>query len=206
MDNSKELLFAAAKKLFSKRGYEGVSVRQIADEAGVNFGLIRYHYGDKLGLYRACIERYGQDRLSSANRFLTLPKSKQEFVLQLRYSIENIVLSQINDIDLTKMTLHEIEESGQRADDILGKTLVQMAKRFIEFFTEAKKAGYLKANTDPLLLTYFIQGSINHFVRTDSVRSKHFKFSILDDKKRKQFVDHLHQLVLYGTLNPEEET
>ncbi|GIL18260.1 MAG: hypothetical protein BroJett040_20110 [Oligoflexia bacterium] len=176
-------------------------MREIAQDAEVNFGLIRYHYGDKLGLYRACIEKYGQMRFESAKRFLTPAISKDDFTTKLKYAIEDIILNQITDVDLTRMVLHEIEESGARADDILGSTLVQMAKRFVEFFTEAKKAGYLRKDLDPLLLTYFIQGSINHFVRTDGIRSRHFKFSVKDEKNRHQLVEHLYQLVLNGCLN-----
>lgn len=37
---------------FTRLGYEGASVRDIANEAGVNIGLIRYHFGHKADLYR----------------------------------------------------------------------------------------------------------------------------------------------------------
>lgn len=46
----KEQLLKTALRLFAGRGFAGVGVRQIADEAGVSIGLIRMHFGSKGGL------------------------------------------------------------------------------------------------------------------------------------------------------------
>lgn len=42
----------AAVQHFTRCGYEGAAVRDIANAAGVNIGLIRYHFGHKADLYR----------------------------------------------------------------------------------------------------------------------------------------------------------
>jgi AcrR family transcriptional regulator len=47
---------AAARRLFAERGYAGVSVRDIAAEAGVNHGLIHRHFGAKEGVLRAVLQ------------------------------------------------------------------------------------------------------------------------------------------------------
>jgi AcrR family transcriptional regulator len=49
--NRKENILKAAEQLFASRGYHGVSIRDIANEAGVQFALIGYYYGNKLDLY-----------------------------------------------------------------------------------------------------------------------------------------------------------
>ncbi len=51
-DATKAQIMRAAIALFTARGYEGAAVREIAAEAGVNIGLIRYHFGHKADLYR----------------------------------------------------------------------------------------------------------------------------------------------------------
>ncbi len=51
-DDTKAQIMRAAILLFTSRGYEGASVREIAAAAGVNIGLIRYHFGHKADLYR----------------------------------------------------------------------------------------------------------------------------------------------------------
>ena len=50
-DRSALALLEAAREAFAARGYAGASVRDIAGAAGVNPGLVRYHFGSKEGLY-----------------------------------------------------------------------------------------------------------------------------------------------------------
>ena len=38
--------------MFAARGFDGVSVDDIARDAGVNKAMIYYHFADKLALYR----------------------------------------------------------------------------------------------------------------------------------------------------------
>lgn len=51
-DDTKAQIMRAAVQQFTRLGYEGAAVRDIANAAGVNIGLIRYHFGHKADLYR----------------------------------------------------------------------------------------------------------------------------------------------------------
>jgi len=53
--SARESLLAAAQKLFSAKGYEAVSTRELAEEAGVNLAAIQYHFGSKAELFVATI-------------------------------------------------------------------------------------------------------------------------------------------------------
>ncbi|MEM1183457.1 MAG: TetR/AcrR family transcriptional regulator [Planctomycetota bacterium] len=53
----KSKLLASALELFTEHGRENVSVRDIAEHAGVSHGSIRYHYGTKDQLYVAALMR-----------------------------------------------------------------------------------------------------------------------------------------------------
>jgi AcrR family transcriptional regulator len=44
-----------AKKRFARDGYSGTTVRDIADEAGVNVALISRYFTSKEGLFEACL-------------------------------------------------------------------------------------------------------------------------------------------------------
>jgi len=56
---ARELLLLAAAELFSKRGYEGVSIRDIAGAAGVRHGGVNYHFKGKRDLYLEVMQRFG---------------------------------------------------------------------------------------------------------------------------------------------------
>lgn len=46
-------ILLAAEKLFSQHGYHGVTIREIAEEAGVPLALVGYYYGPKHELFHA---------------------------------------------------------------------------------------------------------------------------------------------------------
>ncbi|OLB65004.1 MAG: hypothetical protein AUI10_08695 [Actinobacteria bacterium 13_2_20CM_2_72_6] len=52
----------AALRLFTERGNDGTTIRDIAKEAGVSLGLVRHHFGSKEALREAC-DRYAVDRM-----------------------------------------------------------------------------------------------------------------------------------------------
>lgn len=47
----KDQILQAAKLLFSKKGYDGTTVRQICDEADVSLALVSYHFGGKENVF-----------------------------------------------------------------------------------------------------------------------------------------------------------
>lgn len=54
---AKERILDAAEQLFAQRGFYGVSLRDITQEAGVDVALVSYHFGGKRELFTAVFER-----------------------------------------------------------------------------------------------------------------------------------------------------
>lgn len=50
----------AAEQLFARRGFHGVSIRDITSAAGVDVALVHYHFGSKMDLYAEVIARRSQ--------------------------------------------------------------------------------------------------------------------------------------------------
>lgn len=55
-ESTTDALIRAGRQLFTRRGYDGASVRAITDAAGANLGAITYHFGSKRALYGAVVE------------------------------------------------------------------------------------------------------------------------------------------------------
>ena len=55
-EETRRAIFAAAAEPFSRRGFDGVVVDDIARAARVNKAMIYYHFDDKLGLYREIVQ------------------------------------------------------------------------------------------------------------------------------------------------------
>lgn len=50
-------LIQAGTQEFVRHGFQGASISQIVEAAGCNVRMIYHYFGNKLGLYRACIDR-----------------------------------------------------------------------------------------------------------------------------------------------------
>lgn len=48
---SRERILAVAEEVFLVSGFDGVSVRELTEAAGVNIALVNYHFGSKRNLY-----------------------------------------------------------------------------------------------------------------------------------------------------------
>jgi len=79
LSRGKEQLLEAAIELFGRDGYEGTSVRALADRAGVSFALIRVAFGSKEGL-RDAAERMVFDEMFGLSTFTGFVSSPNDVV------------------------------------------------------------------------------------------------------------------------------
>jgi len=79
-------LLDAATRLFAGRGYQSVSIREIALAAGVNSALVNYHFGSKQALFEEIIRIYTADHV--ADRMARLAREKRRLG---RLNLEDIL-------------------------------------------------------------------------------------------------------------------
>ena len=56
MGDKREHILTVAEELFGEKGFDGTSVRDIAQRAGVNLAMISYYFGSKEKLLESLIE------------------------------------------------------------------------------------------------------------------------------------------------------
>lgn len=71
--DTREAILDAAEDLFSKHGFYGVTIREVAREAGVDTALIHYYFTAKRGLFDAVFLRraevWNNERVAAINRY-----------------------------------------------------------------------------------------------------------------------------------------
>lgn len=73
---SREKLILSAERLFAERGFDGASVRDIANDAGVNSALVGYYFRGKEGLLAEVYTRHCQPLRRERERLLEQFRSK----------------------------------------------------------------------------------------------------------------------------------
>jgi AcrR family transcriptional regulator len=86
MQARRQLIIGAARKLFASQPYDQVTTSEIAKNAGVAYGLIAHHFGNKRGLYLAVMNEIA---VEIAAVQLTPPPEDASLVDQLRHALRN---------------------------------------------------------------------------------------------------------------------
>jgi len=98
--SKKERIIEAAECQFAQRGFDGVSIRDITKEAGVDVALIKYHFGSKQGLFEELLRRRAEalnlERLDALDAVLARhdPAPVEEIVDAFTHTLLNKVVSE----------------------------------------------------------------------------------------------------------------
>jgi len=70
---TRDAILNAAENLFSKHGFYGVTIREVAREAGVDTALVHYYFGAKKALFDAVFTRraevWNSERVAAVDRY-----------------------------------------------------------------------------------------------------------------------------------------
>jgi len=202
LSDTTHLLIQAAKRVFAERGYDGATVKEIAEAAGVNVSLVSYHFGGKEGLYRTCLEKFGRGRVESAERVLQAPTSAEEFRVRLAMFLDEFIEHHLSEPEIASILHRDCTAMDDTIiQDIFAKHFMKMFEKLIGFFADAKKAGILRSDVDPLITTGILFGGFVHILRTEPLGRKHFGVSIADKDFRKRMIDHALKNLTEGVLH-----
>jgi AcrR family transcriptional regulator len=182
--DSKQALILAAKKVFAEKGFEGATVKDLADEAGVNVSLISYHFGGKDGIYRACLLQFAEARLDAIERILKPATSESELRVRLRLFADEFVDVHVREPDLCKIIHRDVERMTAIGEEVFRNSFFKVFMTFVDFLKHAEKAKLTKKMKDPQLLASLIFGSLIHFLSTETHRVLLGLPSIKDPKYR----------------------
>jgi len=93
--NTKEIILFKALKLFADKGYDGVTIRDIANEVGVMQSSLYKHYASKQEIFDTLIEKM-QKHFADASLTFQLPKGEIEETARNYATYGNNVLKKIS--------------------------------------------------------------------------------------------------------------
>jgi TetR/AcrR family transcriptional regulator, upper aerobic nicotinate degradation pathway regulator len=199
-EDTGERLVAAAKKIFAEKGYAGATVKEIADEAGVNVSLISYHFKGKEGLLRACVEKFGRERLQDSETILTAPENRDDFKVKLKLWMGQFLRCHVEDKNVCTILHRENIMENKYLYELFQGTFVKTFEAMVKFIEAAKKKGILRKDVDASTAAHLIFGFMVHMGRNQEGMKKTQGVSIADDKFRTQVAEQTINILLHGVL------
>jgi AcrR family transcriptional regulator len=193
---ARQTLIDAAKKLFARKGLSATTIRDIALEANLNSSLISYYFNGKTGLYKACLEEIGSERLKVANEILRTPASNAEFRLRLKMFIENLFALYLEDRDSGLIIVREYDRVDSPAEEIFRSTFLKVFDRIHQFFSDAQKRGLLDANKDAFIQAKLFFGCVSSQMRLDHINEKIYHRTLKDPVEKERVIQHTLDLFL----------
>jgi AcrR family transcriptional regulator len=144
-------LLEAARQLFLARGFAAVSIREIAAAAGATPAMIRYYFGDKLGLYRAML-----DEAIAPFRAALLEMREQAAVAEADIAaLMRMYMRLLADNPwVPALIVQEVlAEGGRFRAQFIEHFAGRMAPLLMEVLQREQAAGRLRSDVDPRLAT-----------------------------------------------------
>lgn len=158
----------AAEKLFADKGFEGTSVRDIAEGAGVNLAMISYYFGSKEKLMEAMFDH----RASSS--ILQLREMVQDKNLSPLQKVEKLIDRYIDKL-LSQQCFHRIMVREQMVNNksLIAEHIQDIKKRnqalIKELIAQGQRSGEFRKNIDISLLMITLVGTISQMVTTQHI-------------------------------------
>lgn len=199
-DKTRAQILAQATKSFAEHGYEGASLREICNSANANVSAVKYHFGDKEGLYRTCLSEYTESRLSAITNILTTPSTEEELKLRLKLFAEDFLNESFNNFDMTRMLYREIENMTPVMEGIFEGTILKIYKKLASVLEDAQNKKIISKKINIETTTSLFFHFLSQSVRTHHIAKKFFKKNIKSPEIQKEQIDNLLTILFHGIL------
>jgi AcrR family transcriptional regulator len=198
LDNTRELILAQATKSFADHGYEGASLREICNAVNANVSAVKYHFGDKEGLYRTCLSEYAESRFSVIANILTPANSEEELKLKLKLFAEDFLSASFNNFDMSRMLFREIENMNPILEGIFEGTFLKIYKQLAYILDDAQNKKIISKNISVDTATSIFFHYLSQSFRTHHIAKKFFKKNIKNQESQVEHIDNLLTILFHG--------
>jgi TetR/AcrR family transcriptional regulator len=145
----RDALLETARRLFLARGFASVTIRQIAAAAGSSPATIHYHFGDKLGLYRAMLEG-AIEPVAEALQRLGDPARAQHVDVAEVIRLYTAMLA-ANPWVPALIVQEVLAEGGRFREQFVEHFAGRLAPLFVAIFAREQAQGTIRPDLDPRL-------------------------------------------------------
>jgi len=200
MSDKKSHIINVAIELFSKNGFEGTSMRDLASAAGVNIAMINYYFGSKEKLFEAIVEGRSE---KARKEFEELAQDTSLTAIQ---KMDRVIVLQVNKV-LEKRHFHKVLQNEvmlnkrPELNTAIGNIFKKNGLILRTILEEGIENGEFNEQVDLGLIVSTIMGTINHVFLSRTICNLIFEQDdagtdpFENPKNKKRVIDHLKALI-----------
>jgi len=190
-------ILLAGVRLFAEQGFDGVSMRGVAEAAGVSKANIYHHFSSKEALYLAILQSSASETAELVENLAdgtgSFDERLKEFSKAYQHHLFDRRLS--SRLLLREALLGDEQKSKKIADQVVGHVF----RRMISILRTGQEAGVLRKDLDPTLCAFLLFGGNVFFFQAQNIL-KHFPEAGFA-REANYFSDGMVDLLLNGMLN-----
>jgi TetR/AcrR family fatty acid metabolism transcriptional regulator len=159
-EEKRRQILDAAVRAFARRGYHACRVSDIAEEAGVAYGLVYHYFESKEAVLEAIFRDTWGMMLEAIRAVEDTEESSRE---QLRKTAAIVLRTWRNDPDLVRVLVREVTRSGEQlareVDEIAHA--FQALQRIVE---RGQDQGVFRKDLNPRLAAYIVYGALEEIL------------------------------------------
>ena len=190
--DKKKHILESAEKLFAAKGFEASTVRDIADEAGVNLAMISYYFGSKEKMMESLFQERMINTKLKVQQLLSnehiSPFGKVEIMLDdyIKKVIENQSFYKI-------LLCEQVMKKNPEIIRMLRELKMEYAAMFTELVKDGQKKKVFKKNIDVVLALNTMTGTVTQIIIN---KEYYIEFNNLTGLTEEELKNYLHSKLI----------
>jgi TetR/AcrR family transcriptional regulator, fatty acid metabolism regulator protein len=155
----RRLILRAAIKVFAEKGYYSCRVSDVANEAGVAYGLVYHYFSSKEELLETIFRRTWSNMLDAVREVEEGGESAEKQLAQ----VARIVLrAWLIDPDLVRVLVREVARSPHLQDEV--DEIANAFAALERIIASGQERGELRSDVDPRLAGWIVYGALEEIL------------------------------------------
>lgn len=186
-------LISAAIPLFAAKGLNGVTVREVANAAGVNLSMISYYFGGKEGLYAAVLT----DQFSVLRKVEEIDRMEVETLQKFEMYVRAIVARYRRYPYLLRFYTSELTNPTPCFETIVKPAIRRVLETLIATFRAGFKDEKFREGLHPVDSVLSLAGMINFYFLIEPVTEELIDHS---QERDEELIRHIMDIFCKGVL------
>ena len=149
----------AARDLFAEKGFEGTSVQDVVDRAGVTKGAMYHHFGSKEDLL---FEIYARVLRMQLERLQAVAQGDAPVAERLSTAAADVVATTTENLSSMVIFFRSLHQLGPEKQRDVRAQRRRYHEAFRAIVVEGQEGGVFRAELDPDLVVDYFFGAVHH--------------------------------------------